>query len=771
MRCLRLNLAILISGALFWGSALADAEDLQFLLAETVVNYQDHGQTFLLRDDSGALFVHESDLEAWRVRRPFPEPVTHDEQIYHPLNAINGASFVYDDKTVSVDITLPPSVLEPMFANASGGRSGPKATTGTGGYLDYDLSYIDTTDSYLAGYVAPSIFSPAGVLHSDFAYRSNGSASGETESGEDWVRLDSNFTRDDPANMRSYRAGDVISAPGPWGGAYRMGGAQIASNFSTQPYSITFPTPSIAGSAATPSTVDLYVNGMLRQTENFEPGEFRMDNVPVVTGAGQVRMVVTDVLGREQVVYQDFYASSRLLRSGLVEYSYSLGALRKNYGYESNDYDDMAFVGSHRYGFSDQLTLGTRLDATADNQLLAGTSDWLLDSGGVLRTGLGVSSGDPGLGTAWLLGYEWNTVGYNLGAQATGTSNKFSTLDSEVTDSLPELQLSINGGWSRGIPGSIQATLVHQSSRRSGDRSIATLGYNRSFRGGYFVSAYTSLIHAEETDTVIGLSMSKSFGNRRSAAASASFDENETSMRMETRYDLPAGPGVGYRVGTTLADENGYDAHLSGQTDFGLYTLDVQKYGNETPWILGTTGSMAWLGGRGYLSRDIMDGFAVADIGDFENVRVYVENQEIGRSDSNGKVLLPSLRPYESNRIRIEPNDLPLGAQVATTSVEVAPYYRSGMVIDFEAKRVQPVLLHAYQADGTPIPEGAVVRMDDQGEPLPVGRDGLIFVPDLTPESRLVIRWNGISCELQVPMPDGDHPMPDLGRFSCGEPQ
>ncbi len=92
--------------------------------------------------------------------------------------------------------------------------------------------------------------------------------------------MNSTFNRDDPERMRSYRAFDVVSAPSPWGGSYRLAGLQIASNFSTQPEFITFPVPSLKGQAQVPSTVDLYVNDVLRRRQEVQPGEFRLDDVP-----------------------------------------------------------------------------------------------------------------------------------------------------------------------------------------------------------------------------------------------------------------------------------------------------------------------------------------------------------------------------------------------------------------------------------------------------------------------------------------------------------
>ena len=45
-----------------------------------------------------------------------------------------------------------------------------------------------------------------------------------------------------------------------------------------------------------------------------------------------------DLLGREQVISQPYYASSLLLREGLIDDSNEIGFVRNDFGIRSNDY-------------------------------------------------------------------------------------------------------------------------------------------------------------------------------------------------------------------------------------------------------------------------------------------------------------------------------------------------------------------------------------------------------------------------------------------------
>ena len=210
------------------------------------------------------------------------------------------------------------------------------------------------------------------------------------------------------------------------------------------------------------------------------------------------------------------------------------------------------------------------------------------------------------------------------------------------------------------------------------------------------------------------------------------------------------------------------DGRFIGQTDFGRYTLEGDRYGDETSYRASASGSVAWLAGRPYFAREINDGFAVARVGNIENVRIYVENQEVGQSDKHGRLLLPRLQPYEVNRIRIEPTDLPLLAEVGTVSLEVTPAYRSGVVIDFPVATPSFGMLRAVLPNGEAVPEGATVRFSGNDEPSIVGMDGAVYLSGPAGEGEVTIDWSSDSCSFSVELPGPGVQLPRLGEFVCG---
>ncbi len=766
---LRLSARILIGlCSLVAGVTAIAGEDDRLLLAEVVVNYMPQGTVLMLWDGDTRFSVRAADLEKWRVRRPYPEPAWHDGDAYYALSYFPGVTADYDAASVAVAFSIPPRNLEPMFSSLMDEKI-PSADSVTGFYLDYDWSYTDTGESAVAGLIAPTVFTPAGNLKNDFIYRDYGDLPADSRSQEEWIRLTSTFTRDDPDRMLSYRAGDLTSTPGLWGGGYRLGGVQVATNFATRPGYITFPVPSLEGEARVPSVVDLYVNGVLRNRNQVPPGQFRVDDIPVVTGEGQVQMVVTDILGREQVVVQDFYASAQLLREGLSDWSYSIGKLRRNFGLASNEYGEGVLLARHRYGLNSSVTLGGRMELSDFTQIFGGSMDWALPRGGVASTGLGWSTGRAGRGMAWSLGYQYLGSDFHISARASGTSKGFTLIDPEGIFTPPSLQTVVSAGWRGGMKGSVGATLVHQSFRDRVNQNVLTLTHSRILPGRISLAVYTSWREAEVSDFSLGFSFSKPFGYRQSAGGSAGYEQNEFRVRAETQYSLPAGPGVGYRLGTSLAENNQYDANVVGQTDFGRYSLDAQQYGDNFSWRANAMGSLAWMAGRSYFAREINDGFAVAKVGNFSDVRVYVDNQEIGRSDSRGRILLPALRPYEINRVRIEANDLPIQARIGAVEMIVSPAFRSGTVVNFDVDMSFSVIVYARLSGGGAVPEGAVARISGRREGIPVGLNGMIYLTGLDGVTDVEVTWREHSCSFTISIPTGDHPLPSIPATCTGE--
>src|SRR3546814_10276730 len=94
--------------------------------------------------------------------------------------------------------------------------------------------------------------------------------------------------------MRSLSVGDSITRGGIGGLPLRYGGIRFGRNFEVQPGFVTLPMPSLNGSAPLPSVVDIYVNDALVGSLDLKPGPFQVVDAPIVSGNGEVNLVVRD---------------------------------------------------------------------------------------------------------------------------------------------------------------------------------------------------------------------------------------------------------------------------------------------------------------------------------------------------------------------------------------------------------------------------------------------------------------------------------------------
>ena len=109
-------------------------------------------------------------------------------------------------------------------------------------------------------------------------------------------------------------------------------------DFATRPDLVTLPLPSFSGSAAVPSTVDVYVNSVRTISQDVDGGPFRLTNLPILSGQGNASIIVRDSLRPRRHTTLPFLVSNKLLRGGLFDFSAEAGVPRLFYGVRSNIY-------------------------------------------------------------------------------------------------------------------------------------------------------------------------------------------------------------------------------------------------------------------------------------------------------------------------------------------------------------------------------------------------------------------------------------------------
>ncbi|MEA3002550.1 MAG: outer rane usher protein [Sphingomonadales bacterium] len=753
-------LASPLAGAIPSGDPAGTQAAPEAALVLVIVNgVQEAEPRMLLKSPNGAFFAPEEAIAAWRLKLAQPA-FERDGTRYFALSAVQGLKLDYDEAGQILRVTASPDRIRSSRLAYRPAELGPMTKSGTGAFLNYDLVaalYDGVPD--LGGQVEAGVFTPHGVGVTSFVGRAGGGTAHLT-------RLETSWVFDDPARMRSVRIGDGITRGGVGGVPVRFGGIQFGRNFAVEPGFVTLPIPTVRGSAAVPSVVDVYVNNTLRDSHNVQPGPFEIANVPIFTGSGYVQLVVRDLLGRETVVTQSYYAAPRLLRRGLYDYSFELGFLRRDFGQRSNAYGDLLFSTTQRYGLSDAVTGEAHFEATAKVQAAGLGADVAIAGVGAIGASVAASRSDRGTGTQVSVAFDRRTPRLSYGVHAVLMSDDYVSAGSPPDRKPPAatvqafvaapfrfgtLGLSYLLRDGRGEPEA--EILSATASVRLGRVGTLYLAGRKNFRGPKDVAAELLLILP--------------LGPRTSGTTGLQLRDDSASLTALIQRALPLGPGWGYRAAASLGATNRLDGRLSLQTAIGAYDLELTWVDGATGVRMTASGGVGIVDGTLFASRRLDESFAAVRVGDYAGVRVYADNQLVATTNRNGVAVIPRLRPYDRNAIRLETADLPLDAEVPSVERSVRPYDRSGVAVDFGVKPARAAMAAIVLEDGTSLPSGATVRLDGRPDEFVSAPGGEVYLTGLGDTDSGVAAWNGGTCRFSLRYSKGSDVQPRLDGIVC----
>ena len=766
--CKSLNAGLLLLGLLALVPSAPLAEDTALAVDEVflvvVINQQEQGVAFLLRSDD-RLFAGGQDLRRWRLHLPNTIPLNRDGEDFYALDTLAGLSYEFNESSQALTVQAPPSLFDATRLKGTVTNFSAPTPASPGGFLNYDVSANHAQGrTSTSGLLELGGFAGWGTVQTRLLARDlNGKATA--------VRLDTTWTRDQPLKVASLRVGDAISGTSSWGGAVRFGGVQWSTNFSTQPGFISFPLPGMSGEAALPSTVDLYVDSALRMSREVPSGPFSIQDLPVTTGQGDARLVVRDILGREQVITQPFYATPRLLQQGLQDYSYELGFVRRNFGTDSNNYGRALAVGTHRLGITEQFTGEIHGELLGHQQTLGLGGVLMLPAAGVLSGSFAASHSDRGVGGLLELGFQRQGRYFSFGANTQLASQRFAKLGLQPEELAPRHISRVFVNLATSDHGSFTANYTEQAFRDRQGNKILAASYNRKIGRLGNLSASVTRPLSGDAKTIFNLNFFVPLGNRTNASISTSAQPGREEARLQVSRGMPAGSGMGYRLVAGVGDSDQRGVEVKLQNEVGTYTLLADQSLSQTAFRGSASGGVAFLGGSAFLSRRITDSFAVVQVPDYSGVGIYADNQLVARTDADGNALLPRLRPYQQNTVRIEQADLPLDTQIDAVQLDAVPYFRSGLLLKFPVKRSRGALLTVVLENGEPLPAGAQAQIIgdnvEDHEIFPVGLRGEIYLTGLAVSNRLRVTWREQSCEFVLPFPESTEPLPHLGTYIC----
>lgn len=747
----------------------------RILPLDVVVNGSPSG-TWPLLDRLGLLYAPRDALAEWRMQvHDSAQAITFRGTEYLPLDGLPGYSAKVNFGNQSIELNFSPQAFSATRLSTEVNKKPVLSPVLPSVFLNYDLNYATTAARGAPAAKDLGLLTEVGVSNSWGVLTSSHigrNLTGNTtlEAPRGWLRLETTFTKDLPESNRTLWLGDASTRAGMWGRSVYFGGVRLSSNFALTPGFISQPTPVLTGVSSAPSTVELYVNDVLRQVSSVPTGPFAIDNFPTLTGGGDARLVVRDLLGRETVITQSFFTSSQLLAHGLSDWSLEAGRLRLDLGTASAHYGEGFTSGTWRYGLNNTLTLEGRGEATRNNKVL----------------GMGLVTGLPlqflgkaawvasresrlGAGSQWLLGLERQTLRTSMYLQAQGASVHFRQLGQDVSSLPTKLQVAGNFSYTTENMGSFGygfaslsrfdstrvSTVSANYSVRVGERSSLSVSASRAVVGVAGTSVGAVLVVPLEKNVVTSASLTHRGGQQEftaTASQNPGLDENLGWRAL-----------VGRQQGAARAEGGLY---YTGR--YGRLSGDVSGSSSQTALRLGAAGGLVWADRHLFATRRVDDSFAVAEVAGYGGVGIGLGSNVLTHTNAAGIALIPRMMAYQNNSIRIDPRELPVSAEIDSIEQTVVPAWRSGVKVVFPVRSGRAALVKLVFDDGEPAPAGAVVRIEGDTQAFYVARRGEAFVTGLQPSNRLLLSWNNQQCRFGVTLPaESPDEIVRLGPLPC----
>ena len=597
-------LIILIIKLTYYSAAYAQPQGKQMpdrdtrvwkpFLVDLKINQQKVGSAFVWQHEEGKYWLLPVDLlQRSRVRIPSTATRVVQESIDYVSTASLGkveSHFSEENQILSIDFESnafeASSIKLPIHSLAGT----PSMVAGT--VINYDLSLtsgVGRSTEFFSTELSTGV--GAGVFVSSQAYLHDGQ-------NDRFIRLDTNYTLDQPEKLTTLRLGDAISRPATTlGRPVRFAGIQYGSNFRVQPGLITAPLASLSGQAAVPSMVDLYINNVLQSSQAVPPGPFSITTPPMIAGDGEIVMKIRDISGREELISGRFYSTPYLLAPGLSEFSFEAGTLRNNYGLPEDRYNSLFSSASYRRGITEKFTaeFGAQGSTNGPKNILA-SSIRLVPSIGLFNLAVGLSNSDSGTGSQFAAGFERRSGPMSVSLRTEHANDKFQ--QTGVDNNLVMRRLD-NAFWNYRFDGLGNLGLSYTHYQRSAMPASQVFGISFSTLRSWWGSAVISAYQTEGSEKSYSIGLLWVIPTSRDISASLLHSTNQDAAPvtvLQAQKSTPYGEGIGWRLQAAI--NAAQQASVFKQSRTGLMYADVANYQDSTSGRLGVSGSLVHIDGR-----------------------------------------------------------------------------------------------------------------------------------------------------------------------------
>jgi outer membrane usher protein len=642
----------------------------------------------------------------------------------------------------------------------------------------------DSRDSQQLGLALDGAFNFNGVVL-------EGSAYGDMSEAAALNRGDVRLVYDLPQRALRFTAGDLSYPVVGYQTPLPAAGFGLSTDFSLQPQVLTYWAGEFSFELERPAEVKIFMNDSLISTQQLPAGVHDLRRFAPAVGYNDIEVVIDDVAGRREVLHFSLIHDPALLEKGRLLYSWNVGFAREledgEYRYDTSK---PVFSGSYLRGLTDSTTLGAYAQAVEERTLLGVQALRALPIG-TLQLNSGVSrtrQGEWGSATRLSLTTSAARSGPQSYLSVEYLSKSFNATDGfllglrDAWNIQASMAMPLRQGWT----GRLSANYF--SARERDGQEVYGGSATLYRRWGRYVTGSLSLRHRRtldaQTDTEVMFGVSVNFTNSTGSYSAAKELESDRvnaqwnsigRSRLSTPYAFALA-----RTGEDLREYQGGGGYWGNQgmveASYLRSELDAPKGSNlREEATVRMQSSLAFADGTFALARPVRENFAIVTGKEgLENIDMKVDPDSRGQSRARsawlGPAVITDLSSYRVRNVRVEPVDPPLGATPDTMTFQLAPTYKSGVLLKIGKEPQILAVGRLVDALGAPISYLPVEirRIDGAGSASIetfTGKNGSFQAPDLKPgkyEIRLGdARWANVTVEVRQ-SPDG---MCRLGRI------
>ena len=716
------------------------------IVVNVIVNTESKGDFFVELDNERNLYVRVEDLKALNLKYAEDRIVLIRDEQYVPLNAVLDVKCTFDEKNLTVAIIGKTTEYQKTAFDLFPLQATPKNIyypRETSAFLNYGLTYAFTSTDGFQSFTATN---KVGMRSGDVFFTSD-SLYTKTESIDSFVRLQSSATYERRDDLQWLVLGDQFANSGDLGSTVNMGGVGFSKVYKLDPYFITQPVMNLRGTVTFPTQAEIYMDGALVGRQAIAPGSFELKNLYSYTGAHNVDVVLRDPFGNVQRISYPAYFSTQLLREGLHEYSYNVGFLREQYGVESNDYGKAVFSAFHRYGITNALNIGARAEG-GDGVYNGGFSTaFLVPRAGAFTLSLAGSTANGNKGSAGLFLYSYQLGSFNTNVLLSGFSRDYATIGSTLLSDKTKYAMALGAGFMIDPLGSFSLDYASTEMYSGVNTSVTSATYSRVLSKTTSFFATASANRSIDTTYAVFVSLNFNFDWNLRGSVQVSRSGNMNTETVQLQKDTPVGEGLGYRATLNRSDTGttttkSFSPFVQYNARYGTYTLDssIQNTGGVTSelYSLSAAGSFVYAGGFYGISRPVSDSFSIVMVDKVPGATVFNNGQDIGKTDSSGTMVVPTLASYNRNQITLDTKNIPIEYSISDVNKTISPSLWSGSCVSFDAQQVRALTGTLYVQKGdkkSPLEYvDIMMKVGEKELSFPTGKGGEFYLEDNLPE-------------------------------------